>query len=215
MSAATSTLVRRRCARWCCDRPSALEPPYRTALDGVYLCSAATPPGAGVHGMCGLGAARAALRDLHLRTRVPHRREPCSATRLRLVPPASHHPSRAAPPPVGRPADRRDGRTLPGRCRRGTNPAQSSYTDYVTALHVPQLFVIDGVINPSIEARLGLQPRPSTHPLALALRTARLERGGAERRSALAERPTAANRGPISAEASVNGLRLHCGSGVH
>ena len=38
--------------------------PYRTALDGVYLCSAATPPGGGVHGMCGLGAARAALHDL-------------------------------------------------------------------------------------------------------------------------------------------------------
>ena len=47
-------------------RPTARWNPYRTALDGVYLCSAATPPGGGVHGMCGLGAARAALRDLHL-----------------------------------------------------------------------------------------------------------------------------------------------------
>jgi phytoene dehydrogenase-like protein len=45
-------------------RPSVRWNPYRTALDGVYLCSAATPPGGGVHGMCGLGAARAALRDL-------------------------------------------------------------------------------------------------------------------------------------------------------
>ena len=45
-------------------RPAVRWNPYRTALEGVYLCSAATPPGGGVHGMCGLGAARAALRDL-------------------------------------------------------------------------------------------------------------------------------------------------------
>ncbi len=45
-------------------RPTARWNPYRTALRGVYLCSAATPPGGGVHGMCGLGAARAALHDL-------------------------------------------------------------------------------------------------------------------------------------------------------
>jgi len=44
-------------------RPTAQWNPYRTALPGVYLCSAATPPGGGVHGMCGLGAARAALHD--------------------------------------------------------------------------------------------------------------------------------------------------------
>jgi phytoene dehydrogenase-like protein len=45
-------------------RPTARWNPYRTALKGVYLCSAATPPGGGVHGMCGLGAARTALGDL-------------------------------------------------------------------------------------------------------------------------------------------------------
>jgi phytoene dehydrogenase-like protein len=37
---------------------------YRTPLDNVFLCSAATPPGGGVHGMCGYHAARFALAGL-------------------------------------------------------------------------------------------------------------------------------------------------------
>ena len=43
-------------------RPALRLVPYSTPLDGVYLCSASTPPGGGVHGMCGYLAARAALR---------------------------------------------------------------------------------------------------------------------------------------------------------
>ncbi len=45
-------------------RPVVSLNPYRTPLEGVFLCSASTPPGGGVHGMCGLQAARRALRDL-------------------------------------------------------------------------------------------------------------------------------------------------------
>ena len=37
---------------------------YRTSSPKVYLCSASTPPGGGVHGMCGYNAAKRALRDL-------------------------------------------------------------------------------------------------------------------------------------------------------
>ena len=44
-------------------RPVARPVPYRTPLAGVYLCSASTPPGGGVHGMCGYLAARSALSD--------------------------------------------------------------------------------------------------------------------------------------------------------
>ena len=45
-------------------RPRATLRPYRTGVDGIYLCSAATPPGGGVHGMCGFHAAQAALSAL-------------------------------------------------------------------------------------------------------------------------------------------------------
>jgi phytoene dehydrogenase-like protein len=35
---------------------------YTTPLKNVFLCSASTPPGGGVHGMCGANAARVAVR---------------------------------------------------------------------------------------------------------------------------------------------------------
>ncbi|MGE3804146.1 MAG: phytoene desaturase family protein [Gemmataceae bacterium] len=45
-------------------RPTARLVPYSTPNPGIFLCSASTPPGPGVHGMCGYHAARAALRRL-------------------------------------------------------------------------------------------------------------------------------------------------------
>ncbi len=51
-------------------RPRIALDPYRTGGRGtgrgIYLCSAATPPGAGAHGMCGWNAANSALRELGL-----------------------------------------------------------------------------------------------------------------------------------------------------
>jgi phytoene dehydrogenase-like protein len=44
-------------------RPALRSAPYRSSVRGIYLCSASTPPGGGVHGMCGYHAAKRALRD--------------------------------------------------------------------------------------------------------------------------------------------------------
>lgn len=45
-------------------RPRAGRDPYSVGIPGVYMCSASTPPGAGVHGMCGHNAALSALEGL-------------------------------------------------------------------------------------------------------------------------------------------------------
>ena len=41
--------------------------PYKTPAEGIYICSSSTPPGGGVHGLCGFNAASAALKDLETR----------------------------------------------------------------------------------------------------------------------------------------------------
>lgn len=45
-------------------RPALRFSPYRTSAKGLYICSSATPPGGGVHGMCGVHAADRVLRDI-------------------------------------------------------------------------------------------------------------------------------------------------------
>lgn len=45
-------------------RPALRWSPYKTSAKGLYICSSATPPGGGVHGMCGYHAARRVLKDL-------------------------------------------------------------------------------------------------------------------------------------------------------
>jgi phytoene dehydrogenase-like protein len=45
-------------------RPRIGPNPYETGIPGVYVCSSATPPGGGVHGMCGANAAEAVLKHL-------------------------------------------------------------------------------------------------------------------------------------------------------
>jgi phytoene dehydrogenase-like protein len=50
-------------ARQIFARPVLRYDPYATPVPGLYLCSACTPPGGGVHGMCGYWAAQSALRQ--------------------------------------------------------------------------------------------------------------------------------------------------------
>ncbi len=97
-------------------RPTFAPVPYATPNRAIYLCSAATPPGPGTHGMCGYHAAAAALRRvfgrrLHQNPMTQH--------------PKTQHPvTEGAVPPVaasaaafhGRPGP---SRPVPGRPGRG------------------------------------------------------------------------------------------------
>ena len=45
-------------------RPALRFSPYKTSAKGIYICSSSTPPGGGVHGMCGVHAAHQALVEI-------------------------------------------------------------------------------------------------------------------------------------------------------
>ena len=61
-------------------RPRVALDPYGTGIPGVYICSAATPPGAGAHGMCGYNAGLSALTRID-----PDRSTPIPAAGSRPV----------------------------------------------------------------------------------------------------------------------------------
>lgn len=48
-------------------RPVASIDPYSTPAEGIFMCSSSTPPGGGVHGMCGYNAARSVLKHLRVK----------------------------------------------------------------------------------------------------------------------------------------------------
>jgi len=51
-------------------RPTMRLDPYATPNPRLFLCSSSTPPGGGVHGMCGYWAAQSVLRRLSGATRI-------------------------------------------------------------------------------------------------------------------------------------------------
>ena len=57
-------------------RPALRFSPYRSSAKGLYICSSSTPPGGGVHGMCGYHAAKRALKDIfHLTSEMASAKE--------------------------------------------------------------------------------------------------------------------------------------------
>jgi hypothetical protein len=114
-------------------RPRLAVDPYWLGVGGFYLCSSATPPGGGVHGMCGHLAAQAALRR--------HRANVLDGPYVRSadIKAASKLPSCRAISwctPAAAPAshDRTNSWTLPYRCKitapRATNAAGSNMAGY-------------------------------------------------------------------------------------
>ena len=51
-------------ARQLFTRPALRLSPYKTSATGIFICSSSTPPGGGVHGMCGYHAAKKALKEI-------------------------------------------------------------------------------------------------------------------------------------------------------
>jgi hypothetical protein len=89
-------------------RPRIALDPYSVGLPGIYLCSAATPPGAGAHGMCGYNAAasgaprpRRILKIYGLRRRARRQQRMVTLTHVTALP--AHDPKEPWSPRAGRP----------------------------------------------------------------------------------------------------------------
>ena len=159
-------------------RPTVRWNPYRTALKGVYLCSAATPPGGGVHGMCGLGAARAALHDLG--GTEPARRSPDGAHHVLCLVPVPHDPRSelsyflSVILLVGALGGLSMGAVAAARS------TESSFSDYVASSHVPESLRSGRGDQPGHWARLGVQPRAVAEAVPSAARRTGGEHAGAQ-----------------------------------
>src|SRR5205085_831670 len=80
-------------------RPTSWRRPYETGISGLFLCSSSTPPGGGVHGMCGYHAAKTALEDVF---DIPMRRvlELAAPAHVRQAPPIPGRHDAPSPAPL-------------------------------------------------------------------------------------------------------------------